>query len=378
LISSEDMIKFLVLVCLAAVALAEPEAEAGGWGGYKSYKHHARAYHARPLPARKPYRAPPPPPAPRKAYHVEHHSHPICKTVYEVATAQECKVVQEKECTTVPETKVRTEYHEHCHTVTEKQCKPTVRQVPDKECATTYVDECHNEAHTITETGYVDECQDIQTQVCEETSIVGHHRSEAYKTGEVVGPAVVSGPVVRTPAAVPAVPVPVPAVPAPAVVAKKAGHYPKPVAATPWKVPAAWQKRHKREAKAEAEPGYAAPAPAPYHAPAPGPKCQAKVDRVCKKVPVQNQKVVEHPKCHKVPQTHCHDIVRTVPDEVCHDVPRHHCEKVAEKIPYDVPKQVCKDVDVPVCRDVTSKVPRQVCKEVHSAHITHGYDYGHH
>jgi len=365
------MIKFLVVVAaFGLVALAEPEASPG-WGAYKSYKHHARAYRApRPLP----------PPAPRKAYHapiVAHHvSHPVCKTVYEVATAQECKVVQEKECTTVPETKVRTEYHEHCHTVTEKQCKPTVRQVKDKECATTYVDECHNEAHTITETGYVDECQDIKTQVCEETSVVGHHRSEAYKTGEVVGPAVVSGPVVRTPAApIHPVPAPVPAVPAPApvVVAKKAGHYPKPVAATPWKVPAAWQKgRHKREAKAEADPGYVAPAP--YHAPAPaGPKCQAKVDRVCKKVPVQNQRVVEHPKCVKVPQTHCHDVVRTVPDKECFDVPRHHCEKVAEKIPYDVPKQVCKDVDVPVCRDVTSKVPREVCEEVHSYHHDHHY-----
>jgi len=357
------MIKFLVVLCLAGVALAEPEA--GGWGSYKTYKHHARAAA---------YHAPRPLPVPRKAYRaVAHHTHPVCKTVYEVATAQECKVVQEKECTTVPETKVRTEYHEHCHTVTEKQCKPVVRQVPDKECATTYVDECHNEAHTITETGYVDECQDIKTQVCEETSVVGHHRSEAYKTGEVVGPAVVSGPVVRTAAAVHPVPAPVPAVPAPALaVAKKAGHYPKPVAATPWKVPSAWQKRHKRDA--EADPGYAAPAP--YHAPAPGPKCQAKVDRVCKKVPVQNQRVVEHPKCVKVPQTHCHDIVRPVTEEVCHDVPRHHCEKVAEKIPYDVPKQVCKDVDVPVCRDVTSKVPRKVCKPVHS--YSHGYDHGHH
>ena len=101
------------------------------------------------------------------------------------------------------------------------------------------------------------------------------------------------------------------------------------------------------------------------------------VDRVCKKVPVQNQKVVEHPKCRKVPQTHCHEVIRTVPDQVCHDVPRHHCEKVAEKIPYDVPRQVCKDVDVPVCRDVTSKVPRQVCKQVH--HKSYHYDHhGHH
>ena len=45
--------QFLVVVSLAAVALAEPEAEAGGWGGYKTYKHHARAYHAPAPPPRK-------------------------------------------------------------------------------------------------------------------------------------------------------------------------------------------------------------------------------------------------------------------------------------------------------------------------------------
>ena len=89
----------------------------------------------------------------------------VCRTVYDIATTQECKVVQEKECTTVAETKVRVEYHEHCHTVNEKQCKPTVRKVPEQVCDTTYAEECVNEAHTVVETGYVDECQDIKTEV---------------------------------------------------------------------------------------------------------------------------------------------------------------------------------------------------------------------
>ena len=89
----------------------------------------------------------------------------MCRTVYDIATTQECKVVQEKECTTVAETQVRVEYHEHCHTVNEKQCKPTVRKVPEQVCDTTYAEECVNEAHTVVETGYVDECQDIKTEV---------------------------------------------------------------------------------------------------------------------------------------------------------------------------------------------------------------------
>jgi len=371
------MNKFGVLLCLAVVAASaygEPKAEGrqGRAWGHKigAYGRLNRAQRGHPLPIRRGYAhpAPPPPPPPPKAYHA---TETVCDIVHDIATTQECKVVQEKECTTVHETKIRVEYHEQCHTHKEKVCKPTVRKVPDKVCETTYAEECVNEAHTVLETGYVDECKDIKTQVCEESAVVGVSRSPPVVAEVRAGPPVVTGPVVAHPVPHPAPvhPGPKPSVGevvAPAPVAKVVPAHPAPpprsatVGATPWKVPAAWRKPHhgrkKREAKRQGK------AYGDYSA---GPHCHAKVERVCKKVPVQNERVVQHPKCTKVPHTHCRDIVRTVPDKVCHDVPKTHCDKVAEKIPYDVPVPVCKDVDVPVCRDVTQKVPRKVCKQVH-------------
>merc|ERR1712226_833789 len=271
------MNKFGVLLCLAVVAASaqgEPKAEGRqgrAWGhkiGAIGRLHRAQRGH--PLPIRRGYAHPAPLPPP-KAYHA---TETVCDIVYDIATTQECKVVQEKECKTVHETKIRVEYHEQCHTHKEKVCKPTVRKVPDK--------------------------------VCEESSVVGVSRSPPVVADVRAGPPVVTGPVVTHPVPPPApVPKVVPAHPAP----KPAHPAPKPaLGATPWKVPAAWRKPHhgrkKREAKRQGK-AYGA-----------GPICHAKVERVCKKVPVQNERVVQHPKCTKVPHTHCKDIVRTVPDKV--------------------------------------------------------------
>ena len=95
---------------VAASAYGEPKAEGrqGRAWGHKigAYGRLNRAQRGHPLPIRRGYAhpAPPHPPPPPKAYHA---TETVCDIVHDIATTQECKVVQEKECTTVHETKVK-------------------------------------------------------------------------------------------------------------------------------------------------------------------------------------------------------------------------------------------------------------------------------
>ena len=201
-------------------------------------------------------------------------------------------------------------------------------------------------------------------KVCEETQLVGVQRHLAG--------------VQRV-----AVPQPAIAVAQPAV-AIAAGH----AAALPKIAPVAAHHLHKREAEPEADAdadadaqhyGLAYPSGvigarlgvAPVAA---APRCQAKVDRVCKKVPVQTQRIVQTPRCSSVPKTECADFVRDVTETACADVPREECHKVARKVPFEVPREVCRSIPRKHCRQVPHKTPRKVCKQVES----HGYGYGHH
>ena len=126
-----------------------------------------------------------------------------------------------------------------CHKVPKQNQRKVPRQV------------CHQEYDTIVDTTYIEECQDIVTQHCNSVSkqvshssaVVGHD-SQVVSHGHGYG---------------------------------------------------------KREAEADAEPGYGG-----YSS---GPQCQQKVDRQCQKVPHQNARKVARPVCKQ--------IAIKVPYEVC-------------------------------------------------------------
>jgi len=248
-----------------------------------------------------------------RTYSYQHKSHPICKTLYDLTTIQECTSVTEQVCTTVTETEVKTELEDVCETVNQKVCKEVVKQVPDKTCSTTHHQECVTESHPVIETAFVDECRDIKTQVCAETALVGVGRSLSVQ------------PVVAGLAALGA---------------------PRPIM--------------KREAHGRliGAPGL----------------CQGQVRRVCNKRPLHKERLVSVPKCTTVPRTDCTDIVRDVTETVCDDVPKEVCNQVEKKVEVEVPRQDCKDIPRQACRAVPKKVARRVCKKV--ATSVHGYRHG--
>ena len=119
---------------------------------------------------------------------------------------------------------------------------------------------CHQEYDTIVDTTYTQQCQDIVTQHCNSVS------QQVHQSSAVVGhdSQVIKG-----------------------------GHY------------------GKREAEAEAEPGYGG-----YSS---GPQCQQKVDRQCHKVPKQNSR--------KVPRPVCKTIVDTTYIEECENTFTTECQQ---------------------------------------------------
>jgi len=352
------MNKFLVIFALIApLALCEPEAGAeahygryygrhGGGGGYRGYGRSYGGY--------------------SRSY--QHRSHPVCRTVYDVTTTQQCSAVPERVCNTLTETQYKTEYdnvcntvsdqvchtvseqvcntvtEQVCNTVPEQVCRNVVKQVPDKQCATTTRQQCVTESHPIVETSFVEECHDIETKHCEETALVGVQRNVAVQP--IAGGAIAAAPGFAG--------------------ARTLGH-------------------HIGKREADGEPGLLAGAP----------RCQAQVRRACNKRPVEKTRLVSRPRCTQVPETHCVDTVRAVPESLCnavpkqvchsvprqechavprqecHSVPRQECHQVARQVPFQVPRQACRDVPRRVCRSVPHKVARQVCKNVGYGHGTH-------
>jgi len=374
----KNMNKHLILLCIVApvLVLCDPEAdaEAGGYygrhygGGYRrgygyhgGYKRHYGGYsggHARSY-----------------SYHDEHRSHPVCKIVYDTTYSTECATSFEQACTTVSETQYRTEYDTACTQVSQKQCSPVTRQVPDKECATRYEQACVNEAKTVTDVAYVEECKDIEHKVCQETQLIGVQRQVQVQQIAQPADAIVAQPAV------------VPALPAAAVVAQPAAAIGTVAAAGPLAarlfaaagapgVPAAIR-LHKRKAEAEpeadAEPTLSLSPYSGVHHPIgiAAPACRGQVERVCQKVPVKTQRLIQTPKCTTVPKTDCVATLRSVVDTVCVDRPVEQCSKVARQVPFEVPRKECHNVPQKHCKQVPHKAARKVCKNV----STHSYSH---
>merc|ERR1712117_635148 len=303
--------KFFALICLLPLAFAEPEADPGyGHGRYGSYSH-------------------------RRSYA------PKCRTVYDTITESACTTETSQECVTVSVPETRTETREERTTTTEQECVTVSVEVPEQQCATTTEQECTNfvrqvpetvcntvtdqvcveeaqctteqqctettrvieeqqcttqqqctetqqcttETQVIPETTYTEECQDIVSQVCQEVQTQVRVAQQVIAHPSVVGaPAIAAAPGVA-------------AAPAAAV---------GPLVGALGLNPAVIQARGKRDADAEADPqlllnaglGLAgvAPAVAGVAPVAVAPRCQQKVDRQCRTVPVQSSRTVAVPK----------------------------------------------------------------------------------
>jgi len=151
-------------------------------------------------------------------------------------------------------------YHE------QSQCHTKYDIKLDTACQTYYDQACHEEYDVVVDTTYVEECQDIVTQHCQETSQQVHHSS--------------------------------------AVV----GHDSKVVAQ-------GHVGYHKREAKAEAEPGYN------QHN---NKQCFSKPHKQCHQKPVQNQRQ----ECHEEYDV----IVDTTYIEECEDIITTHCQETSQQV----------------------------------------------
>merc|ERR1712007_138314 len=166
-------------------------------------------------------------------------------------------------------------------------------------------------------------CEDIEHKVCEHATVIN-----AYKR-----PAPVGHPVIGHHAHHPA----------------RGGHI------------------HKREAKNDLEKddrrgkSFARFAPVPAVPLAVAPKCHAKVERVCKKVPVKVPHHVEIPHCTKLQHLECIPSFRTIQDSVCHDEPREVCREVEIEVPHDIPADYCPPVTKEVCHKVPFPYTKEVC-----------------
>ena len=109
------------------------------------------------------------------------------------------------------------------------------------------------------------------------------------------------------------------------------------------------------------------------------PLCEVKVERQCRKVPVQVPRAIQVPKCASVPRTHCVDTTKVVPGPpACHDEPRQVCNPVERQVPFEVPVEKCTPVASQVCKDVPHKAARQVCKTGYAHGPGYEYGYGTH
>lgn len=273
--------------------------------------------------------------------------------------------------------------------IEEEVCKPVTTEVPEEQCTTTHVQQCVTETHPVIDTHLVDQCQDIVSQVCEETALVGVHRQVAFQPIPVApAPAAPAFAFHATPAVVTSTEI------------KEATPYEESEGevsavafANPAGVPAA-PLGHAFQAQLPffASPAAVIPSAVPAAIPAQR-QCHPVANRVCNKVPVQTQRLVPVPQCVQVPQTTCITVSKPVTSEECTTVEKEECENVPKEVTItvdkevceDVPKQECMDVTEQVCKDVPHQVAKKVCKntplkETYNFGSEHGHHrtYGHH
>merc|ERR1712212_294748 len=153
-------------------------------------------------------------------------------------------------------------YHE------QSQCHTKYDIKLDTACQTYYDQACHEEYDVVVDTTYVEECQDIVTQHCQETSQQVHHSSAVVGHDSQV------------------------------VAQGHVGY-------------------HKREAEAEAEPGYG-------HNRHNNLQCFSKPHKQCHQKPVQNQRQ----ECHEEYDV----IVDTTYIEECQDIITTHCQETSKQV----------------------------------------------
>merc|ERR1712212_476897 len=153
-------------------------------------------------------------------------------------------------------------YHE------QSQCHTKYDIKLDTACQTYYDQACHEEYDVVVDTTYVEECQDIVTQHCQETSQQVHHSSAVVGHDSHV------------------------------VAQGHVGY-------------------HKREAEADAEPGYG-------HNQHNNLQCFSKPHKQCHQKPVQNQRQ----ECHEEYDV----IVDTTYIEECQDIITTHCHETSQQV----------------------------------------------
>merc|ERR1712066_637140 len=385
------IMKFFALIALVPLALCDPEADPGyGRGRYGGY-HHRRHYA------------------------------PVCRTVYDTITEQECATVArdvpEQQCATTSEEQctniVKQVPEQVCETVTEEvcrdeaqctienRCEDVPRTITEQQCTTqeqcTETQQCTTETKTVPETSFTQECRDIVTEVCSELQttvdlqqrVVDHTVVVPQIAGTVDPSLVAAAPGVAQFAPATAVGPLVGALGLniPTRIAKReadadaqflfGGLPAAPLAVAPAAAPlaaapalaAAPLAVAAAPAVAVAAPVAVAAAPAVAVA-APTRSCQQKVERECRQVPVETLRTVAVPncvavpKCTQIPREQCSVVSRDVPDTVCVQVPKTECVTVTKQVPETVctPKPVTTCAAVPF--PVTVQVPVERCDPV--------------
>ena len=256
-------------------------------------------------------------------------------TVAEIRTEtrEECSTHTEQECATV----IRDVPEEQCTNTTEVQCTNIVKQVPEEVCKTVTEEVCRDEEKCTTET----QCKDVPKTITEELCTTQEQCTETQQcTNETKTVSEVSGFTTECQD----------------IVTEVCSGLQTQVAAQPIfaAVPVVAPDLNgtgitKREAEAEAEANADADADAQFFlsgvpivgagivpssplgfypvvtvplASPPARSCQQKVDRQCRKVPVQTEKTVQVPTCVSVP--HCVAVPVCVP--VNRTISEPHCK----------------------------------------------------
>merc|ERR1712055_184890 len=374
----------------------------------------------------------------------ETHTEEECHEINNQVPETQCIPVTEQVCNDVPECTTEQQCTETQQCVTEQQCTETQQCVTEQQCTT--------ETREIPETTFVDDCQDIVHQVCSETQVHVASHANVISHPAVVGPIAPVAAVNTLPAA---------GLIAQGPLSAALGFNGLPAGVVPAGSHLLPQRIFKREADAEADADADAEADAQFFglnpfpvgnlaaglplapapllaagpvalAPAPiAPRCEQKVDRQCRKVPVQTVRHIAVPKCISVPKcvsvphcvavpkctpvphcvtvpkciavpkcvaverqqcetiinnvpsqvcnpkpvTSCNTFIRQVADTVCHAEPLTKCLPVAFKVAVQTPVEECTSVAREICKPVYKKIPRQHCS-VHKAVAVHAHSYG--
>ena len=178
----------------------------------------------------------------------------------------------------------------HCQQHVEKQCHKVPQQHNRQEC--------HQEYDTIVDTTYIEQCQDIVTQHCQETHKQVEMQESIFLDVLIICLCLIFSHLKY-------------------FLTLKVHHSSHVVGHDSHVVSHGHGGYHgKREAEAEAEPGYGG-----YSS---GPRCHNNVQKQCHKVPQQHSRKVARPVCKT--------IVDTTYIEQCQDIVTQHCQQTSQQV----------------------------------------------